>query len=108
MSEMAFQQLTNEWPPRYTSRTFPVTTALPRMALPWGLLWIVNEREGDIAAVWTYTCLRFDEVRHIGPEGAMALDLDVSRIGDIAVIRCRGRIVFWCFLGLIGDRFESS
>ena len=24
----------------------------------------------------------------------MALDLDVSRIGDIAVIRCRGRIVF--------------
>ena len=24
----------------------------------------------------------------------MALDLDVSRVGDIAVVRCRGRIVF--------------
>ena len=24
----------------------------------------------------------------------MALDLDVSRMGDIAVVRCRGRIVF--------------
>jgi anti-anti-sigma factor len=29
-----------------------------------------------------------------GPEGAMALDLNVSRTGDIAVVRCRGRIVF--------------
>jgi anti-sigma B factor antagonist len=35
-----------------------------------------------------------DDARHDGPEGAMALNLDVSRTGDIAVVRCRGRIVF--------------
>jgi anti-sigma B factor antagonist len=29
-----------------------------------------------------------------GTEGAVTLNLDVSRSGDIAVIRCRGRIVF--------------
>src|ERR1700686_2614260 len=27
-------------------------------------------------------------------EGVMALNLDVSRTGDIVVVRCRGRIVF--------------
>ena len=32
--------------------------------------------------------------REDGPEGAMALKLDVSRTDDIAVVRCRGRIVF--------------
>ena len=41
--------------PLQGARTFPVTTALPRIALPRGLLWIVNERDGDITAVWTYT-----------------------------------------------------
>lgn len=29
-----------------------------------------------------------------GPGGAVALNLDVSRTGDIAVVTCRGRIVF--------------
>jgi anti-sigma B factor antagonist len=29
-----------------------------------------------------------------GTEGAVTLNLDVTRSGDIAVVRCRGRIVF--------------
>jgi anti-sigma B factor antagonist len=33
-------------------------------------------------------------VRHIRSEGALSLNLDVSRTGDIAVVRCRGKIVF--------------
>src|SRR5713101_10122234 len=32
--------------------------------------------------------------RRDGPEGALVLNLDVSRTADIAVVRCRGRIVF--------------
>jgi anti-sigma B factor antagonist len=34
------------------------------------------------------------EIRRGTSEGVMALNLDVSRTGDIAVVRCRGRIVF--------------
>jgi len=35
-----------------------------------------------------------DNARHDALEGAMALNLDVSRTHDIAVVPCRGRIVF--------------
>ncbi len=35
-----------------------------------------------------------DSARHEGPGAAMALSLDVSRTAEIAVVTCRGRIVF--------------
>ena len=35
-----------------------------------------------------------DHARHDGPQGTMALELDVSRTDDVAVVRCRGRIIF--------------
>jgi hypothetical protein len=47
--------------------------------------------------VWTYweRCRRGEIMRHTTDlKGAMALGLDVSRTDDVAVVRCRGRIVF--------------
>src|SRR5882724_2767462 len=48
--------------------------------------------------VWAYTgqWCRYREIMRdtTDREGAMALKLDVSRTEDIAVVRCRGRIVF--------------
>ena len=35
-----------------------------------------------------------DEARRSAAEGVLNLNLDVSRTGEIAVVRCRGRIVF--------------
>lgn len=45
-----------------------------------------------VGPIMLYRCR--SKIRRVASEGSMALDLDVSKTGDIAVVRCRGRIVF--------------
>jgi len=48
----------------------------------------------ELGLYWAAVPSSRNNARDERPEGAMALNLDVSRTEDIAVVRCRGRIVF--------------